>query len=69
MSRPRLLLADDHRLVLDGLQRLLEPEFDVVGAVEDGRSLVSVARRFPMMRPDETVDDRNYIAQDGRSWR
>jgi DNA-binding NarL/FixJ family response regulator len=54
MSKPRLLLADDHRLVLDGLQRLLEPEFDVVGAVEDGRSLVSVARQ---LHPDVVLLD------------
>ena len=46
MSRPRLLLADDHRLVLEGLQGLLEPEFEVIGAVEDGRALVSAARQL-----------------------
>jgi DNA-binding NarL/FixJ family response regulator len=54
MSRPRLLLADDHRLVLDGLQRLLEPEFDVVGAVENGRALVSAARQ---LNPDVVLLD------------
>ena len=31
MPKPRLLLADDHTIVLDGLTRLLEPEFEVVG--------------------------------------
>ena len=30
-KRPRVLLADDHALVIDGLRRLLEPEFEVVG--------------------------------------
>ena len=37
MSRPRVLLADDHRLLREAFARLLEPECDVVGAVEDGR--------------------------------
>ncbi len=44
MSRPRLLLADDHALVIEGLKKLLEPEFDVVGTVEDGHSLVHHVR-------------------------
>jgi DNA-binding NarL/FixJ family response regulator len=54
MSRPRLLLADDHRLVLEGLERLLEPEFEVVGAVEDGRALVAAARE---LNPDVVLLD------------
>jgi len=41
MKRPRVLLADDHALVVDGLRRILEPECEVVGAVEDGRSLLA----------------------------
>ncbi len=45
-SRPRVLLADDHRLVLEGLQRILEPEFEVVGQVEDGRTLLNLAQRL-----------------------
>lgn len=49
MKRPRLLLADDHRLVLEGLERLLEPEFDVAGKVGDGRALVEAALR---LQPD-----------------
>ena len=40
-KRIRVLLADDHKIVLDGLRSLLEPEFDLVGTVEDGRALVS----------------------------
>ena len=35
-GRPRLLLADDHAIVVEGLRRLLQPEFDFVGAVGDG---------------------------------
>jgi DNA-binding NarL/FixJ family response regulator len=54
LRRPRLLLADDHRLVLEGLQRILEPEFEVVGMVEDGRALVDTA---PRLRPDVILVD------------
>lgn len=49
MSRPRVLLADDHMLVIDGLRRILEPECEVVGVVEDGRSLLAAAER---LQPD-----------------
>ena len=49
MKRPRVLLADDHTLVADGLQRILEPECEVVGAVEDGRSLLAAAEE---LKPD-----------------
>lgn len=49
MTRPRILMADDHSLVLAGLRKLVEAEGDVVGTVEDGRALVEEARR---LRPD-----------------
>jgi len=49
MKRPRVLLADDHTLVVDGLRRILEPECEVVGAVEDGRSLLVAAEQ---LKPD-----------------
>ena len=54
MKRPRLLLADDHPLVLAGLRSLLETECDVVGAVSDGRSLVEAASR---LKPEVIVTD------------
>lgn len=54
MKRPTLLLADDHRIVAEGLKRLLEPEFDLVGVVGDGRSLLSAARE---LKPDIIVSD------------
>lgn len=54
MRRARLLLADDHRLVLEGLQRLLEPEFEVAGAVEDGRALLASASK---LKPDVVLVD------------
>jgi DNA-binding NarL/FixJ family response regulator len=49
MKKPRVLLADDHTLVLDGLRKILEPECEVVGAVEDGRSLLVTAKQ---LQPD-----------------
>jgi DNA-binding NarL/FixJ family response regulator len=54
MKKPRVLLADDHRIVLEGLHSLLEPEFDIVGMVEDGQALVTEALR---LRPDLVVVD------------
>jgi DNA-binding NarL/FixJ family response regulator len=43
MERPRIILADDHTLLLDALKKLLEPEFDIVGMFADGQSLVEHA--------------------------
>ncbi len=43
MKRPRVILADDHTLVLDALKNLIEPEFEVVGTFADGHSLVEAA--------------------------
>jgi len=40
MNRPKLLLADDHTMFSQGLQSLLEDEFELVGAVADGQALV-----------------------------
>jgi DNA-binding NarL/FixJ family response regulator len=54
MSRPRVLLADDHRLVAEALKSLLEEEFELLAVVEDGRQLVETARR---LRPDAIVAD------------
>ena len=53
-SRPRVLIADDHLMVAEALKSLLTPEFDLVGVVEDGRTLVEEARR---LRPDVIVAD------------
>ena len=54
MSRARVLLADDHRMVAEGVKRLLEEEFELAAVVEDGRQLVETARR---LRPDVIVAD------------
>lgn len=54
MNRPRILLADDHALVAEGIRKLLEPDFDVVATVEDGHALVRAARE---LRPDVVLLD------------
>ena len=54
MSRPRVLLADDHRVVSEGLKRLLVDYFDLVGAIEDGRALIAAAKR---LKPDVIIAD------------
>jgi len=52
--KPRLLLADDHTLVLEGIRLLLEPEFELVGSVEDGQALLAAART---LKPDVILLD------------
>jgi len=54
MTRTRVLLADDHAILLDAFKRLLEPEYDVVGAVTDGQALVQEAES---LKPDVIIAD------------
>jgi DNA-binding NarL/FixJ family response regulator len=55
MRRNTILLADDHAIVSEGLARLLtDHDFDVVGSVGDGQSLIDAAKR---LRPDMIVTD------------
>lgn len=53
-ARPRVLLADDHRIVLDGLASLLQDDFEIIGTVSDGVALVEQAERTG---PDVVVVD------------
>lgn len=53
-GRPRVLVADDHRAMLDSLVRLLTRDFDVVAAVSDGIAAVSEAEQ---LEPDLLVLD------------
>ena len=53
-KRSKILLADDHAVILDGLRSLLEPEFEVVGSVEDGRALIDAVKS---LRPDLVLAD------------
>jgi DNA-binding NarL/FixJ family response regulator len=43
MRRPRVLLADDHQMLVDALKRVLEPRCEVVGTVNNGRALLEAA--------------------------
>ena len=52
--RVRVIIADDHRLVADACRNLLEPEFNVVAMVSDGRELLKVE---PELRPDVIILD------------
>jgi DNA-binding NarL/FixJ family response regulator len=54
MKRASVLLADDHTIVAEGLRRLLETEFKLVGVVSDGPSLLEAARKLD---PDVIVAD------------
>ena len=54
MQRPKILIADDHTLVAEACRKLLEPEFDVVGAAPDGRTLLQAASE---VRPDVVIAD------------
>ena len=54
MSRARIVMADDHRMVAEGLRSVLEPTYELVAIVEDGRELVEAAQRLD---PDLIVAD------------
>jgi len=54
VRRPRILIAEDHLIVADGLRRLLEPDFDVLEVVSNGRDLI---RRSDQLRPDAILVD------------
>jgi DNA-binding NarL/FixJ family response regulator len=54
MNKPRILLADDHTLFVEALQKVLEPEFELVGHVGDGRALLEAA---PRLEPDVILID------------
>ena len=54
MSRSRILIADDHKILAEGVRGLLEPEFEVVAVVSDGRELIDAAKTH---LPDIIVSD------------
>lgn len=61
-SRLRVVLADDHPMMLEGLRKLLKPGFEVVGAVTDGRALLEAAER---LQPDLVITDISMPGMDG----
>jgi DNA-binding NarL/FixJ family response regulator len=63
MSRPRVLLADDHTLVLDGFRKLLEDQCEIVGAAEDGRTLLPRTKLiFVTMHADQAYVSEAFKA-------
>jgi DNA-binding NarL/FixJ family response regulator len=54
MKKPRLLLADDHIILLEGLKALLAPEFEVVATASDGRAVLEAAEKH---QPDVILLD------------
>ena len=62
MSRPRILLADDHSSMLDRVVRLVADEFDVVAAVSDGQAALDAAAA---LHPDVVVFDISMPVMNG----
>ena len=62
MPRATILIADDHRLVMEGLMNLLKDHVDVVGTVSDGSKLIETARR---LQPDVIVTDLSMPGMSG----
>ena len=54
MRRTTILLADDHTMIRDGLRKLLEPEYEVIGCVGDGRALIKAVLE---LKPDLVLVD------------
>jgi DNA-binding NarL/FixJ family response regulator len=54
MKKPTVLLADDHVVFVEGLRKILEPEFEVLGVVQDGRMMVTEVLR---LKPDVILAD------------
>src|SRR5215469_3778866 len=54
MPLPRVILADDHTLIIEAFSKLLESHCEVVGTVSDGRTLVEIA---PALDPDVIIVD------------
>jgi DNA-binding NarL/FixJ family response regulator len=54
MTRPTILIADDHKMFAQGLAGLLEDEFDLVGTVQNGQALIDEAAR---LKPDLIIVD------------
>lgn len=54
MTRPRILLGDDHGLIIEGLRSLLTKDFEIVGVASNGRELVAETER---LKPDAVLVD------------
>jgi DNA-binding NarL/FixJ family response regulator len=62
MTLPRLMLADDHTIVVEAFRKILEPKYEIVGTVSDGRALLETA---PQLNPDVIVADISMPLMNG----
>jgi DNA-binding NarL/FixJ family response regulator len=62
VRKARVLLGDDHAVLLEGLKGILQPDFEVVGAVSDADALLAAARK---LRPDVIVLDVSMPRMNG----
>lgn len=62
MAKARLVLADDHSIVLEAYKQLLEPEYDVVGTASNGQELLEIA---PALSPDVILLDISMPTMNG----
>jgi DNA-binding NarL/FixJ family response regulator len=62
MARLRVLLADDHRMFSEGLARLLEPQFEIVGIIDNGHDLIAAAEN---LRPEVILVDISMPSLNG----
>ena len=58
MKKAHILLADDHTMILEAIKVLLEPEFDVIDTVSDGRSLVGQYREGTLRIESVSINSR-----------
>ncbi len=58
----KVLIADDHAMFADGVRRLLEKDYEVVGSVSDGRLLLEETKR---LRPDVVIADISMPSLNG----
>lgn len=54
MKKPRVILADDHAILVEGLRAILEPEVELVGTAQDGRALLTAVAE---LQPDIVIAD------------
>jgi len=62
VAKARLVLADDHSIVLEAYKQLLEPEYDVVGTASNGQELLEIA---PALSPDVILLDISMPTMNG----
>jgi DNA-binding NarL/FixJ family response regulator len=61
-DRKRILLADDHAAMLEEIEKLLQPDYNIIGTVEDGAALVEAGQR---LKPDLIISDISMPVMNG----